>query len=318
MRRYNPQLPTDQLAEFRTSVHGRRLAAGDTQVANCVSCHGVHGILPASDARSPVHATNVPTTCARCHGDPAHMAAYGIPTDQFVKYQRSVHGQLLLVQRDVSAPACNDCHGNHGAFPPGADSVAMVCGQCHPINKELFLASPHKTAFQRLGLPECVACHGNHEVVRADRRHARHGTDGGLHRLPCPGQHGLRGRGAHAGVGRRAAPGDRGGGGRARQGDDRRHGDERGGVRPPERRARRSSRRATRCTRSTSAALEKVARPGRRRRRRVSSATRAPRSSSSRNRRWLATIPLGMIAVVGVLLYAKIRSLDREPPPPGS
>jgi hypothetical protein len=34
-------------------------------------------------------------------------------------------------------------------------------------------------------------------------------------------------------------------------------------------------------------------------------------------RRWMAIIPLGMIAIVGALLYARIRSLDREAPPPG-
>jgi predicted CXXCH cytochrome family protein len=166
MRRFNPHLPTDQLANYRTSVHGRRLAEGDTKVATCVSCHGVHGILPAADVRSPVHHANVAQTCARCHADPAYMAGYDIPTDQLAKYQRSVHGHLLLVERDASAPTCNDCHGNHGAYPPGADSVAAVCGQCHAINKELFLASPHKAAFSRLGLPECVTCHGNHQIAR--------------------------------------------------------------------------------------------------------------------------------------------------------
>ncbi len=166
IRRFNPQLPTDQLAEYRTSVHGRRLADGDAKVATCISCHGVHGILPASDARSPVFASNVARTCARCHADATYMAAYQIPTDQFAKSQRSVHGELLLRERDLSAPTCNNCHGNHGAYPPGADSVAAVCGQCHAINKDLFLASPHRAAFSRLGLPECVTCHSNHEIHR--------------------------------------------------------------------------------------------------------------------------------------------------------
>jgi predicted CXXCH cytochrome family protein len=314
MRRYDPQMSTDQLAEFRTSVHGRRLAAGDTRVANCVSCHGVHGMLPASDARSPVHPTNVPTTCARCHSDAAHMATYGIPTDQLLKYQRSVHGQLVLVQRDVAAPACNDCHGNHGAFPPGADSVAMVCGQCHPINKELFLASPHKTAFQRLGLPECVACHGNHEIVRA--------TDEMLGTEPtavCVGCHTPDSKGYTAA-------------GRMRQSVD----ELREAIAAAEAAvgsatiagmevgeeevALQSAREALIQTRNQVhafdvAALEKAMRQG--------TATAQGVEQSARtalvefgNRRWLATIPLGMIVIVALLLYAKIRALDREEPPP--
>jgi hypothetical protein len=166
MRRFAPQLPTDQEAQYKTSIHGQRLVQGDEKVATCVSCHGVHGILPVDQVQSPVHPANVARTCARCHADAAYMKGYGLPTDQFARYQTSVHGVALCVQRDLSAPACNDCHGNHGAYPPGADSVAVVCGQCHAINRDFFVKSPHKAAFDRLGLPECVTCHGNHEVLK--------------------------------------------------------------------------------------------------------------------------------------------------------
>jgi cytochrome c3-like protein len=166
MRTRNPALPTDQLALYATSVHGQRLAGGDTKVATCVSCHGVHGILPPANTASPVYPTNVARTCAHCHADKAYMAGYDIPTDQFAQYQKSVHAELLFARHDLSAPTCNDCHGNHGAYPPGASSVAGVCGQCHAINRDLFLASPHKAAFDRLGLPECVACHSNHAIQR--------------------------------------------------------------------------------------------------------------------------------------------------------
>jgi hypothetical protein len=168
MRERNPALPTDQLALYATSVHGQRLAAGDTAVATCVDCHGVHGILSVANVASPVHPTNVARTCARCHADSARMAGYGIPTNQFSDYQKSVHAELLLSRHDLGAPTCNDCHGNHGAYPPGASSVAGVCGQCHGINRDLFVASPHKTAFDRLGLPECVTCHGKHAILRAN------------------------------------------------------------------------------------------------------------------------------------------------------
>ena len=316
MRRYNPQLPTDQLAAFRTSVHGRRLAAGDTKVANCVSCHGVHGIRAPSDARSPVHAMNVPTTCARCHSDSAYMAGYGIPTDQLAKYQRSVHGQLLLVQRDVGAPACNNCHGNHGAFPPGADSVAMVCGQCHPINKELFLKSPHKAAFQRLGLPECVACHGNHEVVRT--------TDEMLGTAPssvCVGCHAPDSKGyAAAARMRSSVDGLREGIASAEEalGSATTAGMEMG----EEDVALQSAREALIQTRNQvhafdPAAVEKAANEATATARDVEKKARAAVVELG-NRRWLATIPLGMIALVGVLLYAKIRALDRERQPPSS
>src|SRR5208282_619326 len=38
MRQYNPSLRTDQLSQYKTSVHGQRLAHGDTKVAVCIDC----------------------------------------------------------------------------------------------------------------------------------------------------------------------------------------------------------------------------------------------------------------------------------------
>jgi predicted CXXCH cytochrome family protein len=166
MRRFNPRLPTDQLQQYWTSIHGQRLKMGDTKVATCISCHGVHGILPHDRAQSKVFAANVPDTCGHCHSNPQYMAEYKIRTDQVEKYTRSVHGEMLLVKRDLSAPACNSCHGNHGAFPPGVASIAEICGQCHANNTAFFVKSPHRAAFAKLGLPECVTCHSNHEIQR--------------------------------------------------------------------------------------------------------------------------------------------------------
>ena len=47
MRQYNPSLRTDQFAQYQTSIHGKLLAKGDTKVAVCADCHGVHGMRPA-------------------------------------------------------------------------------------------------------------------------------------------------------------------------------------------------------------------------------------------------------------------------------
>ena len=69
MHSFKPQQRVDQLAQYHTSVHGKRLAAGDAAVANCVDCHSVHDIREVSDALSPVHPLRLPETCARCHAD---------------------------------------------------------------------------------------------------------------------------------------------------------------------------------------------------------------------------------------------------------
>jgi hypothetical protein len=167
MRSYNPSLSVDQLEKYRTSVHGMKNEKGDAKVAECASCHGSHDIQPSTDIRSRVYAANIPATCGKCHSNADYMKEYHIPTDQQEKFNRSVHGFALLQKKDLSAPACNDCHGNHGATPPGISSISKVCGTCHALNADLFSQSPHKKAYDEKNLPECETCHSNHEIVHA-------------------------------------------------------------------------------------------------------------------------------------------------------
>jgi hypothetical protein len=165
MRKYNPSLRTDQLSQYKTSVHGKHFAKGDTRVAVCIDCHGVHGLRPASDMRSKVHPLNIAETCSRCHADASYMKSYSIKTDQFAQYRTSVHHEALAVRGDLSAPTCTTCHGNHGAAPPGVDSVQNVCSKCHAFQDQMYEKSTHKAAFQSAGLPGCVVCHGNHGIT---------------------------------------------------------------------------------------------------------------------------------------------------------
>jgi len=164
MRTFRPGISTDQVQQYYTSVHGKKLNSGDKKVAECASCHTAHGIPIVKDARSSVYPLNVPATCNHCHGDPQYMQGYKIPTDQFEKYTRSVHGQDLLEKKDISAPACNDCHGNHGATPPGIASVSHVCGNCHVNNLEFFETSPMAKPSADLEIHACEQCHGYHNV----------------------------------------------------------------------------------------------------------------------------------------------------------
>jgi hypothetical protein len=201
MRRFRPDPRVDQEREYRTSQHGQALARGDLKVATCVDCHGVHGIRRVDHADSPVQPKRVAETCRSCHGDPQRMAGYTLadgrpmPIDQYAHWRQSVHAQALIEREDLFAPTCNDCHGNHGATPPGVGSIAFVCGQCHGREAELFRASPKRAGFEEHnellasvggsdcsacheapepqaslspahGFTECASCHGNHAVVR--------------------------------------------------------------------------------------------------------------------------------------------------------
>jgi hypothetical protein len=199
MRRYDPAARIDQEREYWTSHHGKALAAGDVNVATCVDCHGVHGMRSSNVPESKVHPTQVAETCASCHADAERMAGYtlpdgrSLPVDQEARWRQSVHATALFDKEDLFAPTCNDCHGNHGAAPPGLDSINYVCGQCHGREAEIFRVSPKHDGFTEHNefladageeacalcheppqsqvttvrqFTECATCHGNHGVVR--------------------------------------------------------------------------------------------------------------------------------------------------------
>jgi hypothetical protein len=166
MRPYN--LRTDQYAEYQISIHGQRLAKGDSRVATCSSCHGSHEVRKKNDPLSSVYHTKVPETCAKCHSDPKLMEPYKIATDQLSQFQKSYHGQILFGKipgkNPSLAPNCATCHGIHGATPPGVKEVAAVCGNCHTTIARYFRQGPHEKAVQQTGIPKCITCHGNHDI----------------------------------------------------------------------------------------------------------------------------------------------------------
>ncbi|MCB1033923.1 MAG: cytochrome c3 family protein [Acidobacteria bacterium] len=202
MARFKPGARTDQEALYWTSRHGKLLKQGDMEVATCTDCHGVHGIRRPVDPLSTVHPKRVAETCGGCHGDAQRMAGRTLPdgrplpVDQLARWTQSVHAEAMFKKEDLSAPTCNDCHGNHGATPPGVGSVAFVCGQCHGREAELFRRSVKRDGLLAHGelladagtegcaacheppepqaqlvdirsLVECETCHGNHLVARA-------------------------------------------------------------------------------------------------------------------------------------------------------
>ena len=194
MKRFNPAARVDEVSEYWTSNHGQKLKSGVTDVATCIDCHSVHDIRRKGNPDSPVYPTRVAETCSRCHSDPKRMSANGrsIPVDQYASWRRSVHAKALLEKGDLTAPTCNDCHGNHGATPPGIASIRFVCGSCHAREEELFRASPKAAGWDRHNellaatpdgkcgtchdderaslhfkqLSSCLTCHENHAVVR--------------------------------------------------------------------------------------------------------------------------------------------------------
>lgn len=159
-------LPSGEMAEFRSSRHGRLLLQGrDNNAPSCIDCHDAHLIRRPDDARSDVYPTNIPATCGRCHSDAALMAPYSIPTDQVQRFDSSAHGKALL-GKNFAAPSCIGCHGSHSALPPSVTEVSLVCGRCHVSESESFDAGPHADAVAGGKLDGCLGCHANHDTER--------------------------------------------------------------------------------------------------------------------------------------------------------
>ncbi|MDP2942639.1 MAG: cytochrome b/b6 domain-containing protein [Candidatus Omnitrophota bacterium] len=70
-------LPGNRLETYFESYHGLASKMGVTTVANCVSCHGVHDILPSSDPDSAVNKNNLQRTCGKCHPNAGAELAKG-------------------------------------------------------------------------------------------------------------------------------------------------------------------------------------------------------------------------------------------------
>jgi cytochrome b subunit of formate dehydrogenase len=159
---------------YKNGVHGKALAAGNLKAAVCSDCHGSHTIQPGHEMASKTAKGHMPATCGRCH--PQIME----------DYNASVHGQAVA-QGITDAPACSDCHGEHGIVqadspesPVSATQVASkTCGHCHQdlmlaqrygfaaARLSTFMESYHGLAVRRgsLTVANCSSCHGVHKIL---------------------------------------------------------------------------------------------------------------------------------------------------------
>ena len=163
----------DAQEAYSHSLHAKASRAGGAVFANCEDCHGgVHEILPADDAKSPLNHANIPNTCGRCHGQKFILEGNGESTQSFMSYQESVHG-LATEKGSTKAAVCTDCHGAHEILPANDAkspiykfNVPNTCGKCHTAIALTFMQSIHGQGISRgNGLsPVCTDCHGIHSI----------------------------------------------------------------------------------------------------------------------------------------------------------
>jgi len=107
-------VPTNQLDEYRASVHGRLMFEDeDLSAPTCNYCHGNHGAAPPGIG-------SIRNVCGQCHSTMADFFAASGHTE-------------LFVREDL--PGCETCHGNHEVQPVTDENLAErstdVCERCH-------------------------------------------------------------------------------------------------------------------------------------------------------------------------------------------
>jgi hypothetical protein len=161
------------VARWDSSSHGALLQHGKIAAANCVSCHGSHGIRKKTEPGSTVGSDSIAMTCAKCHA----------ATEK--KFNQSVHGMARTSPRTDSM-TCATCHDEHAKPAPSdvqsgvaAKSVtAQVCSRCHGpvalsgnygISSDRFrnFSDSYHGLTLKGGAVEaanCASCHGAHDV----------------------------------------------------------------------------------------------------------------------------------------------------------
>ncbi|NPA68154.1 MAG: hypothetical protein GXO50_06055 [Chlorobi bacterium] len=137
----------------------------------CIKCHEDANV---SDFPHAKNLKNV--NCGKCH------------KKENKDFYSGIHGKKLL-ENDLYAPSCKECHGTHNIYPPGNEksltykmNIPALCGKCHregaPVQRvykisehnilENYSQSIHGKGLFASGLivtATCNNCHGNHEIL---------------------------------------------------------------------------------------------------------------------------------------------------------
>lgn len=127
---------------------------------NCVDCHVAlkdatedgHGSTKADSKREAT--VRYSEGCKECH------------FDKYTKTLDSVH-HALIVQGNLSAATCADCHGSHAvkkAAEPRS-SVSETCASCHALQAQTFGRSVHGHDPSNPDTPVCTDCHRSHDIA---------------------------------------------------------------------------------------------------------------------------------------------------------
>jgi nitrate/TMAO reductase-like tetraheme cytochrome c subunit len=162
----------EPVAAFGRSVHQQAHAGPAANGPTCVTCHGMHDILPSKDPGSKTYALNLPRTCATCHGGQHLLGPKGEVADS---YEDSVHGRAIARSGLLVSANCSSCHGSHDirrkndpASFVHRTNIAMTCATCHEGIQKEYATSVHaeQVAHGNAGAAVCSDCHTSHRIQR--------------------------------------------------------------------------------------------------------------------------------------------------------
>jgi hypothetical protein len=149
-------------AVYETSVHGDKL--------ECLDCHQRNRDYPhpATAVRNRRdYALAEYETCKRCH------------FENYTRSLDSVHFDAMAAG-DANAAICTDCHDAHAvtSLKDSRTEIARTCSSCHGEIYESYAQSVHGAALaeDNADVPDCITCHGVHDIVSATTPSFRRGS----------------------------------------------------------------------------------------------------------------------------------------------
>ncbi len=129
----------DAYRRYLSGIHGREAQKGNPDVPTCITCHGIHDVVPMAELakRRKAMETLLLDKCVDCHANKQLMQKYGLPLDRYVTYETSAHGRADRFG-SLAVARCATCHGACAILPPedpespvNPKNLAKTCGKCH-------------------------------------------------------------------------------------------------------------------------------------------------------------------------------------------
>ena len=124
---------------YVSGIHGREALKGNPDAPTCVTCHGIHDVVPMAELakRRKAMETLLLEKCVDCHANKQLMQKYGLPLDRYVTYETSAHGRADRFG-SLAVARCATCHGACAILPPSdpespvnPKNLVKTCGRCH-------------------------------------------------------------------------------------------------------------------------------------------------------------------------------------------